>query len=332
MPVEYCTCCKVPRAMNVATSRIQVLLRGGKTSEVTTRTGYCRSCRSFLLGEERKKHSDEKTSRSRLWNGTRQVVMLLVFLLLVSCRTVPITERRQLALIPTETILPMSFNSYKDFLSKHTVVENTPEAEMVKRVGGRIAQAVERYFAQHNLTSRLKGYAWEFKLIEDKQMNAWCMPGGKVVVYTGILPVTRDENGLAVVIGHEIAHAVANHGDERMSQGLITEMGGVALSAALAQKPKETHDLFLAAFGVGAQVGVLLPFSRLQESEADHLGLIFMAMAGYDPNAAVDFWQRMTRTHPGAAPPELLSTHPADKKRIENIEKLIPEAMKYYKT
>jgi predicted Zn-dependent protease len=228
-------------------------------------------------------------------------------------------------------MLPMSFNQYQDFLSKNTVVENTPEAEMVKQVGVRIQQAVERYFAANNMSSRLKGYAWEFHLVEKKEINAWCMPGGKVVVYSGLLPVARDENGLAVVMGHEIAHAVANHGDERMSQGLIAEMGGIALSAALAQKPDQTRNLFMAAYGAGAQVGVLLPFSRVQESEADHLGLVFMSMAGFDPHAAIPFWERMTESHQGAAPPELLSTHPADKKRIENLKKLVPEAMQYYK-
>jgi predicted Zn-dependent protease len=256
--------------------------------------------------------------------------LLLTLLLLLSCSTVPLTRRHQLDLIPSSTMLPMSFNAYKDFLSKHTIIRNTPEADMVKRVGVRIQHAVERYFAENNLTSELKGYAWEFNLVDDKQQNAWCMPGGKVVVYSGILPVTRDENGLAVVMGHEIAHAVAKHGDERMSQGLLAQMGGIALSVALSEKPAETQQMFMTAYGAGAQIGVLLPFSRLHESEADHLGLIFMAMAGYDPQAAVEFWQRMSQSHKGPAPPALLSTHPADTKRIENIRKLIPEAMKHY--
>jgi predicted Zn-dependent protease len=225
----------------------------------------------------------------------------------------------------------MSAAQYNEFLSKNKTIENTPEAEMVKRVGTRIAGAVERYFTENDLSSELKGYSWEFKLIEDKTVNAWAMPGGKVAVYTGLLPVARDETGLAVVMGHEIAHAVANHGDERMSQGLLAQMGGIALSAALAQKPRETNNLFLAAYGLGAQVGVLLPFSRLQESEADRLGLVFMAMAGYDPRNAVAFWERMAGHKEGAAPPEFLSTHPADDKRIEKIKELLPEAMKYYK-
>jgi predicted Zn-dependent protease len=264
-----------------------------------------------------------------------RVVLLVILMLsslsfLPSCQTVPITGRGQISLIPDDTILPMSFNQYRDFLTKHPVVEQGEQAEMVKRVGARIERAVERYFAEHGLSSRLKGYQWEFNLVEGKEANAWCMPGGKVVVYTGILPVTKDENGLAVVMGHEIAHAVANHGGERMSQGLLAELGGLALEAALAQKPRETNDLFLSAYGIGAQVGVLLPFSRLHESEADHLGLIFMAMADYDPRAAVEFWDRMAKTKHGASPPALLSTHPADAQRVENIRKLLPEAMQYY--
>ncbi len=258
-------------------------------------------------------------------------LMVSVLMFLCSCRTVPITGRSQLSLIPSNTILSMSLTSYDDFLSKHKVIANTPQAEMVRRVGTRISRAVEKYFADHGMSDRLKDYKWEFRLVDDKQANAWCMPGGKVVVYSGILPITRDDTGLAVVLGHEIAHAVANHGEERMSEGLLAQMGGMALSAALAQKPRETQDLFMAAFGLGAQVGVLLPYSRLQESEADHLGLIFMAMAGYDPRKAVDFWKRMTASQHGAALPVFLSDHPADETRIRNIEKLIPEAMTYYK-
>ncbi len=260
---------------------------------------------------------------------------LLLFILLLlcafSCQTVPITGREQLSFVPASQILPMSFNQYQDFLSKHKVVEQGEQADMVKRVGARIEHAVERYFSEHGLSSRLKGYQWEFHLVEDKQVNAWCMPGGKVVVYSGILPVTKDENGLAVVLGHEIAHAVANHGGERMSQALLVEMGGLTLDAALSQNSKKTNDLFLGAYGLGAQVGILLPYSRVQESEADHLGVIFMAMAGYDPHGAVTFWERMVASKQGASSPELLSDHPADARRIENIKGLLPEALQYYR-
>ena len=259
------------------------------------------------------------------------LILLSVSALAVSCQTVPITGREQLSFVPASQILPMSFNQYKDFLAKHEVVEQGEQAEQVKRAGMRIQQAVERYLSEHGMASRLKGYEWEFRLVADKEINAWCMPGGKVVVYTGLLPVAGDENGLAVVMGHEIAHAIANHGGERMSQGLLVEMGGLTLDAALSKNSKQTNDIFLAAYGLGTQVGVLLPYGRVQESEADHLGLIFMAMAGYDPHGAVMFWERMMASKGGKSQPELLSTHPADAKRIENIKGLLPEATRYYK-
>jgi predicted Zn-dependent protease len=181
------------------------------------------------------------------------------------------------------------------------------------------------------MVDKLKDYEWEFNLVESEEVNAWCMPGGKVVFYTGILPVTQDENGLAVVMGHEIAHAVAQHGNERMSQMLVAQLGGMALSKALEEKPEQTQQLWMAAFGLGAQFGFLLRYSRLHESEADHLGLIFMSMAGYDPKGAVEFWQRMSEKKGGQAPPEFLSTHPSDEKRIKNLQALVPEAMQYYR-
>ncbi|MFW6237098.1 MAG: M48 family metallopeptidase [Desulfosudaceae bacterium] len=190
---------------------------------------------------------------------------------------------------------------------------------------------MERYFAANGLAQQLDNYRWEFHLVQDNAANAWCMPGGKVVVYTGILPLTRDETGLAVVMGHEIAHAVARHGSERMSQALVAQLGGMALSRALAEKPEATQSLWMAAYGVGTQFGLLLPYSRLHEKEADHLGLIFMAMAGYDPRAAVDFWGRMAEQGAGRKPPEFLSTHPSDQTRINQIKKLLPEAMSYYR-
>jgi len=258
-------------------------------------------------------------------------LVVLFLCCMFSCQTVPITGRQQLSLLPGGTVLSMSFASYKEFMGKHKVVRDTDDARMVRRVGQRIQSAVERYFSGHGMSERLKGYQWEFSLVEDKEVNAWCMPGGKVVVYTGILPVTHDEAGLAVVLGHEISHAVAGHGDERMSQGLVAQMGGLALSVALSQQPEETTDLFLAAYGVGVQVGALLPYSRLHESEADQLGLIFMAMAGYDPHSAVEFWKRIAASKKGGAPVELLSTHPADATRIKNIESHLPDAMTYYR-
>jgi predicted Zn-dependent protease len=249
-----------------------------------------------------------------------------------ACETVPITGRQQLSLVSSQELNSMSFDAYRSFLSKNQVVRDTPQAYMVKRVGFNIQKAVERFMSQKNLSSRLNGYAWEFNLVQDKHKNAWCMPGGKVVVYNGILPVTIDDAGLAVVMGHEIAHAIANHGAERMSQELLVQMGGMALSTAVTRQPQQTQNLFLNVFGAGAQVGVLLPYSRLQESEADRLGTIFMAMAGYDPRSATGFWQRMIATERAtAAAPELLSTHPADATRINYLKTYIAEAMKYYR-
>jgi len=259
-------------------------------------------------------------------------LMLITMVVINSCSTVPITGRKQLNLIPSATIMSMSAQQYGEFLQTNTLSTNREQVDMVRRVGNNIKNGVEKYFAQQGMSSHLKGYSWEFNLVESNEVNAWCMPGGKVVFYSGILPVTQSETGLAVVMGHEIAHAVAEHGSERMTQGLLTELGGMALSEALSEKPAETRALFMTAFGLGAQVGVLLPFSRQHESEADRLGLIFMAMAGYDPNEAVNFWQRMAAMKSGASPPEFLSTHPSDQTRIADIRKHLPEAMKYYQS
>jgi len=258
------------------------------------------------------------------------VPIILLALTVYYCSTVPITGRSQLSLVSASEMNAMSFQQYGEFLKESKLSSNKSSVDMVRRVGGNIQRAVETYFAQHNLSQELQGYAWEFNVVESEEVNAWCMPGGKVVVYTGILPITRDETGLAVVMGHEIAHAVAQHGAERMSQGLLQELGGVALSVALANEPAETQSLFYTAYGVGTTVGVMLPFSRTHESEADRLGLVFMAMAGYDPNAAVDFWTRMA-AQSGGNPPEFLSTHPSDATRIADLKKELPEAMSYYK-
>lgn len=262
----------------------------------------------------------------------RYLLAACALLVTVSCSTVPITGRSQLNIIPGSSMLSMSLSQYDTFIKEHKLSTDRAQTEVVKRVGVRVQNAVERYFASQGMSSRLSSYKWEFNLVEDKQINAWCMPGGKVVVYTGILPVTRGETGLAVVLGHEISHAIAEHGNERMSQGLLAQFGGMALAEAIASKPAATQQLWMSVYGVGAQYGAILPYSRMQESEADHLGLIFMAMAGYDPNDAVPFWQRMAAQSGGKAPPEFLSTHPADATRIESIKKLIPEAMRYYKT
>jgi len=257
-------------------------------------------------------------------------VLLVAALVVVGCSTVPVTGRSQLNLIPDAEILAMSFQQYDSFVKQNTLSSDAAKSAMVKRVGARIQKAVETYFAQRGLSAELSGYRWEFNLVEDPQVNAWCMPGGKVVVYTGILPLTQNEAGLAVVMGHEIAHAVAEHGNERMSQALLQQAGGVALSVAMKNEPAEIRNMWLAAYGIGSQVGVLLPFSRTQESEADHLGLIFMAMAGYDPRVAPEFWKRMA-AQGGEKPPEFLSTHPADETRIRQINEWMGEALQYYR-
>lgn len=259
------------------------------------------------------------------------IPIILLALTVYYCSTVPITGRSQLNLIPASEINALSFQQYDEFLKTNKLSTDAEKTAMVKRVGVNIQRAVEDYFAMHNLTKELQGYAWDFNLIESPEVNAWCMPGGKVVVYTGLLPIAQDETGLAVVMGHEIAHAIAQHGNERMSQGLLQQLGGVALSVALKDEPALTQNLFMAAYGVGTTVGVMLPFSRKHESEADRLGLIFMSMAGYNPNAAVDFWTRMSAMKGGAQPPEFLSTHPSDATRIADIRKHLPEALKYYK-
>jgi predicted Zn-dependent protease len=264
-------------------------------------------------------------------NRRKLSVILIISFLILSCGTVPITGRKQLNLIPQSTMLSMSFQEYDTFLENHQVVTHTEEGRMVQKVGRNIKIAVENYFAEQGESGELREYEWEFNLVKNSDVNAWCMPGGKVVIYTGILPITKDEAGLAVVMGHEIAHAVAEHGNERMSQGLVAQFGHAALSKALEKKPEETRNLWMTAFGIGTQVGVLLPYSRLHEKEADRLGLIFMAMAGYHPNEAVDFWQRMSAKKGGASVPEFLSTHPSDQSRINNLRQLVPEAMEYYR-
>ena len=260
----------------------------------------------------------------------RSFLTASALLALTACSTVPITGRSQLNLIPGNSMMSMSYQQYDTFLKEHTLSANKEQTAMVKRVGARVQDAVERYFAAGGKSSLLAGYRWEFNLVEDKQVNAWCMPGGKVVVYSGILPLTRGDAGLAVVMGHEIAHAVAQHGNERMSQELLTQFGGMALGEALSARPEATQQLWMTMYGAGVKYGALMPYSRLQESEADRLGLIFMAMAGYDPQEAIPFWQRMAAQKGGQSPPEFLSTHPSDATRIDNIRRLIPEAARYY--
>jgi predicted Zn-dependent protease len=254
-----------------------------------------------------------------------------VLLLICACATVPITERRSLQILPDSEMATLSLQQYSEVLKKSKLSSDTQKLQMVRRVGGRIARATEEFFRESGMEEEIKNYTWEFNLIEDdKTVNAWCMPGGKVAVYTGLLPVAADEAGLAVVLGHEIAHAIAKHGNERMSQGLLVQLGGMGLAAALGSQPAAATNLFLTAYGAGAQVGFLLPYSRVHESEADRIGLILMAKAGYDPRQAIPFWERMN-AKAGSRPPEFLSTHPAPETRIENLKTLIPEAMRSYR-
>ena len=249
------------------------------------------------------------------------------------CTTVPITGRSQFNTIPDSVLSSMAIDEYNTFLgnSENKLSTDPEQTAMVKRVGKRIADAVDRYMTEHGMGDQIADYQWEFNLIDSDQKNAWAMPGGKVVVYTGILEVAQNEAGLAVVMGHEIAHAIARHGAERMTQGLAVTLGGVALDKALEDEPSATRNIFLTSYGIGATVGVMLPYSRTHETEADRLGLIFMAMAGYAPEEAVGFWQRMAEAKEGAGPPEFLSTHPADETRIRNIKGNLYEARRYYR-
>ena len=255
--------------------------------------------------------------------------IIVLTLFMVACSKVPITGRKQLNMLPESQLMSMSLTQYQTFLKENKTIKSGSNAEMVKRVGNKIAKQVEAYMKKHGHGNRVKDYKWEFNLVDDDLVNAWCMSGGKVVFYTGILPITKNETGLAVVMGHEIAHAIARHGNERMSQGLLVQAGGLGLSVSLSEKPELTRNLLLQSFGVGGTLGIL-KFSRMHESEADKMGLIFMAMAGYDPDEAVKFWQRMSEQG-GQKPPEFLSTHPHDDTRIADIKAYLPEALKFYK-
>ncbi|MBS1681651.1 MAG: M48 family metallopeptidase [Bacteroidetes bacterium] len=255
--------------------------------------------------------------------------LLIVLLLAQACATVPVTGRKQLDLVSSSEINTMSASQYQGVITKGPLSKNAEQTEMIKRVGKRIQGAVEKYMASKGWSSQLEGFNWEFNLIDDKQVNAWCMPGGKVAFYTAILPICKDENGIAVVMGHEVAHAIANHGRERMSQGLIEQFGMTALSTVIGQNPTAAKQIFMQAVGAGSNLG-MLKFSRQHESEADHIGLIFMAMAGYDPNLSIEFWKRMITMNTGQKPPEYLSDHPSDETRIKDLQGWMPEALGYY--
>jgi predicted Zn-dependent protease len=260
----------------------------------------------------------------------RLALLGLAGIALAGCATVPVTGRSQLSFVSQVELTAMGAESYSQFIAESTLSEDPTATAMVRRVGGRVAGAAETFMRSHGLEAQLRYYDWEFNLIDDDETaNAFCISGGKIAVYTGLLPIAETETGLAVVVAHEVAHALANHGGERMSQLLLAELGGIALSKAVEEEPRKTRELWMAAYGIGAQVGVLLPYSRQHESEADRIGLILMAQAGYDPRAAIPFWQRMA-AEGGAGPPEFLSTHPNPETRIADIRGHLPEALQYY--
>ncbi len=258
------------------------------------------------------------------------IAFTAAILMMVACTTVPITGRRQLNLVSDAQMQQMSYDAYDQFLKENKLSRDAQATSMVKRAGQRIQRAVEQYMAQNNMSAELQGFQWEFNLIEDEQVNAWAMAGGKTVVYTGILPIAQNETGLAVVMGHEIAHAIAKHGNERMSLQLSQQFGGQTLAALAGSQPGVANQLLMTAYGVGSGLGVL-KYGRTQETEADQLGLIFMAMAGYNPEEAIPFWQRMEAKSGGQAPPEFLSTHPSGSTRLNNLKKFMPQAKTYYK-
>jgi predicted Zn-dependent protease len=256
-------------------------------------------------------------------------LIILFFIFSISCGIVPFTGRKQFIAIPSSEILTLSSDSYTQVLKDNKLSANQNYVNSVKRVGGKLSAAVKEYMKQIGKESSIEGYDWQYNVIVSNELNAWCMPGGQIAFYEGIMPVCKDENGIAVVMGHEIAHAVAQHGNERMSQQLVVQMGGVALSEALKTQKETTQQLALLAFGVGSSLGVELPFSRTHESEADELGLYFMAKAGYDPRTAPAFWERM-QAQSQTSMPEFLSTHPEPAKRIKNLNRIMPKAVQYY--
>jgi len=263
----------------------------------------------------------------------KQTLIVAVFsFVIVACSKNSITGRNQLALLPESELRSMAASEYQQFLSQNKVVSASAskDAEMVRRVGTRLVSAINKYYSAKGLTNELEGYKWEYNLVDSKEINAWAMPGGKIVVYTGLLPVTQNEAALAVVLGHEITHALAHHGNERMSQQMVAQGIGV-VGGVLTSGNQQVSSIFNNVYGPGATVGVLLPNSRKQELEADHYGLIFTAMAGYNPREAIPLWERMKKMSEGNRPPEFLSTHPAEDTRIQKLQQMMPEALKYYK-
>ena len=256
----------------------------------------------------------------------KQLLLGLCAALFVGCATNPVIGKKNLNFVSNSELFPSSFQQYSQFISENKVITGTADAKLVEKVGIKIKAAAEKYLTYLGQSQYLKDYRWEYKLVDNKEVNAWCMPGGKIVVYSGILPVTQNESGLATVMGHEVSHALANHGAQRMSAAQLQQIGGAALDAATSGKSQSTRDIFAQAYGVGSQVGVMLPFSRSNESEADKIGLTLMAIAGYNPDDAIAFWSRMSAKSGASGTPEFMSTHPSDATRIANLKALIPEA------
>nr|WP_321222695.1 M48 family metallopeptidase [uncultured Psychroserpens sp.] len=252
------------------------------------------------------------------------LVALGVIALFLSCTTNPFTGNKTLALVPNSQLFPTAFAQYDQFLTENNVVTGTADAEMIKRVGQRIAVAAERWLNANGHQGYLDDYKWEYNLVNDNTVNAWCMPGGKIVFYTGILPIAQNETGIAAIMGHEVAHALANHGQQRMSAGMLQQIGAVAGNVAI--KDEQSRNLFNQAYGVGSQVGLMLPFSRSHETQSDEIGLYLMAIAGYNPEEAAELWKRMKANSGGQAPPEFLSTHPSNDTRINNLTQWAPKA------
>jgi predicted Zn-dependent protease len=259
----------------------------------------------------------------------KYIFLSCLTLLLVSCSSVLITGRKQLNFVPEREILSMSSQSYKEFIASAPLSSDKTNTALVKKIGSNIASAVEIYLRNNGLASEIANLSWEFNLVKDTSKNAFCMPGGKVVVFEGILPIAKNEDGLAVVMGHEIAHAIAKHSNERLSQQMLAQFGAELTNILLSNKSEATRVGINTLYGIGVEMGVMLPYSRKQEYEADRLGLIFLAMAGYNPQESVAFWQRMAAASSGSNI-EFLSTHPSDQNRIKKLQEFIPEAMKYY--
>lgn len=254
-------------------------------------------------------------------------LLLGVTMMLYGCSTVPITGRKQLKIVSDAQLLAPSAQSYQEVIKKGPLSTNQAQVEQIRRAGQRIARAVEQYLQDQGQSGLIDGFAWEFNLIEEDVPNAWCMPGGKVAFYTGILPYTMDETGIAVVMGHEVAHAIAGHSAERVTNQMLQQYGGSAVS--MLAKSSDYYGAIMQAYGLTTQYAGILPYSRLHESEADRLGLVFMAMAGYNPEAAVGFWQRMAAK--GQSTPAFLSTHPSDEARIRALRECMPEALQHYR-